>query len=111
MRAARFEVVDAADRVRAVFGFLGSAPDIGDIYGVSLLDPTGAERAALTLDEHGPALVLLQAGNIAVHIGVDDAVLPGDHSGAFITVADRDGGPRLRLWIAADGSLQLEPTP
>ena len=111
MRAARFEVVDAADRVRAVFGLLGSAPDIGEIYGVSLLDATGAERASLTVDDHGPALVLLQSGNIAIQVGVDDAAMPGDHRGAFITVADRDGGPRWRLWIAADGSLQIDPQP
>jgi hypothetical protein len=108
-RAERFEVHDAAGHLRAVFGQLNNGPPgTGDVFGLSLRAPDGAERAALTLDETGPALVFTQGGNIAVHIGVDDAVLPHDHVGAYVTVADGSGTPLLRLWVAADGSLRTE---
>jgi hypothetical protein len=108
VRASRFEVVDPTGKVRAVIGQVGSGPGTGEIYGLSLLDPDGAERVALTLDAHGPTLVFLDAGNVAVQLGVDDPDLPGDHAGAFFTIAAGDGRPLLRLWVTANGTLCMK---
>ena len=108
VRANRFELVDRAGNVRAVLGQVGSGPGTGEIYGLSLLDSHGAERLALTLDAHGPTLVFLQAGNVALQLGVDDPVLPGDNAGAFVTIAASDGRPLLRLRAVPDGTLLME---
>ena len=108
VRASRFEVVDPTGTVRAVLGQVGSGPGTGEIYGLSLLDAAGAERVALTLDAHGPTLVFLDQGNVALQLGVDDPALPGDHEGAFLTIAAADGRPLLRLWVAAGGRLCVE---
>jgi hypothetical protein len=109
LRAGRVEVVDASGQLRAIFGRLGVGADGADAYGVSLLDRSGAERAALTFDAHGPSLVFVTAGNIAIQIGVDDSALVGDHSGPVAFVADSSGTPLVRLWVASDGSLRLDP--
>jgi hypothetical protein len=111
LRAERFEVHDSAGHLRAVFGQLDNKPGSGDIFGVSLRSPDGSERVALTLDDTGPALVFLTDGNIAVQIGVNDAVLPHDHVGAYVVVADGAGTPLLRLWVAGDGSLHTDVGP
>ena len=108
VQASRFELVDRAGNVRAILGRVGSGPGTGEVYGLSLLDPTGTERVALTLDAHGPTIVFLQAGNVALQLGVDDPVLPGDHAGAFVTIAAPDGRPLLRLRAGPDGTLVVE---
>jgi hypothetical protein len=112
VRASRFELVDRAGNVRAVLGQVGSGAGTGDTYGLSLLDPDGAERVTLTLDAHGPTIVFVQAGNVALQLGVDDAVLPGDNAGAFVTIAAEDGRPLLRLRaVPPHGPLVLEGGP
>lgn len=108
VQASRFELVDPAGNVRAVIGQLGAGAGSGEMYGLSLRDEAGTERLALTLDAHGPTLVFLQVGNVALQLGVDDPVLPGDHAGAFVTIATREGRPLLKLRAARDGTLLVE---
>lgn len=103
-----FEIADANGVVRVVLGLIGSGSDeMPEIYGLSLRGADGAERVALSIDEQGPTLVFVRGGNIAIQLGVDDPFLPGDHTGAFITLANDQGTPLLQVSVADDGSLQI----
>lgn len=105
----RLEITDGRGVVRAVLGLLdddatGAAPSV---YGLSLRDADGVERVALSVDAHGPTLVFVRGGNIAVQLGVDEPELPGDYGGAFLTLADARGAPLLLVSAEEDGSLQI----
>ena len=107
---------DPAGITRVVLGRLDDGAEAGsETYGLSLRGADGRERVALSVDDHGPTLVFVRAGNIAIQLGVDDPVLDGDHTGAFITLADADGTPLLHVSAQDDGSLQirsaLQPRP
>lgn len=99
----RIEVHDAEGVVRVVLGAL----DEPGTYGISLRGPDGAERLSLSVGDDGSSLVFVRNGNIALQLGVDEPVEPGDLGGAFITVADRTGTPVLYLAAGDDGSVQV----
>lgn len=105
----RIELSDELGVVRVVLGRL----DVGDVgenatsYGLSLRGADGAERVVLSVDDQGPTLVFVRGGNIAIQIGVDDPLFPGDHAGAFVTLADGQGVPLLYLSAEDDGSLHI----
>lgn len=101
----RLEFADSSGVVRLVVGELGGGPDNADRFGISLRGADGVERALLSIDEHGPMLVFVRHGNIALQLGVDDPALGGDHDGAFVSLADADGTPLLYVSAANDGSL------
>lgn len=111
IRCQRLEVSDRDGQVRLVAGLLDTGLGTGETYGLSLRGPDGAERAALSIDDQGPTLVFVRAGNISLQLGVDDPLLTGDHDGAYITVAGADGTPVLRLWVEQDSSLRIEAAP
>lgn len=58
----------------------------------------------------GPTLVFVRRGNIAIQLGVDDPLLPGEHAGAFVTLADDRGVPLLYVAAEEDGSLHIRTT-
>lgn len=102
----RLEIADADGVVRVVLGAL-DGPDGSGGYGLSVRGPDGQERAALSVDHHGPTLALVHKGNIAIQLGVDEGVLEGDPSGGYIVVADADGTPLLHVSAEPDGELLI----
>lgn len=104
----RIELADELGVVRLVLGQLDDGEVGGPVsYGLSLRGADGAERLLMSVDDQGPTLVFVRGGNIAIQLGIDDPLLPGDHSGAFITMADDQGSPVLQASVANDGSLQI----
>lgn len=70
----RVEVLDGAGNVRIVLGYIGQGT--GDIFGVSVRDENGRDRAWLTSDGPASEVGLDHAGNTVAALSVDDAGFP-----------------------------------
>ncbi|HVM40844.1 MAG TPA: hypothetical protein VM618_08730 [Acidimicrobiia bacterium] len=103
IRARRFEVVDEAGHVRAVFGMLPALPPVGESAGFEIRHPSGAVSATCAVAEAEAWLSLQLDGNAVVHVGV---VGSGDPDGpqAVLTVCDADGAP-VAGWRVTEGAL------
>ena len=105
VRARRFEVVDDAQRVRAVFGRLGRPGAGGETVGFEVFDPTGSARAWL-VDEPGEGLHLAFAlgGNQVLVLAANEGngeVEPG----VSLTLCAVDGAPVLAWQVGEDGDV------
>jgi hypothetical protein len=87
VRAEGFEVLDAEGRVRISMGLMHDVPG-EEVWGVSVRDADGAERAWLASSgADGCEVGLAFAGNIVARMQVDRA---GE---AFVYLADPTGTP------------------
>ncbi|HEX7166695.1 MAG TPA: hypothetical protein VF230_06920 [Acidimicrobiales bacterium] len=107
VRARRIEIVDDGGRVRAAVGV--GVPRAEESVGVWLYDPDGNERVALVLHPTGPSLELVRGGNIAVHIGVADAVDDVAEPGPAVLIHDDHGVPVAGWAVRAARLVVYEP--
>ena len=103
----RLEIVDEAGVLRLVVGALDTEPERSPAYGLSIRGSDGAEHVSLSVTDEGASLVFVRAGNIALHLGVDDTGDPDELAGAFITIADARGVPVLEVTADDSGGLEI----
>lgn len=93
IRADGFEVVDSEGRVRVALGPLHDTPD-GEVWGVSLRDADGAERAwMMTHEDDGCEMGLAHAGNVVARAQV---TRDGE---TLLVLADPHGTP-VQQWTS-----------
>ena len=96
MRAEGYEVVDREGRVRARIGLLHEDPT-GPVFGLGIYGTDGRIRAWLGTGPAGPHLAFDQGGDLAVLLGVSDALDTEEVTGPLFVIAADDGTP-VRLW-------------
>lgn len=107
LQAERVEVVDGEGRVRLVLGDVGNPARPGEVFGVAIVDATGRQRAWLSLDDSGAALVFDRTGNAAMELGVHDGTGEATVNGSYIQLSDVDGRPVIGWRVADDGAVTM----
>ncbi|MEX2548445.1 MAG: hypothetical protein WD830_11775 [Chloroflexota bacterium] len=106
VRARRFEVVDADDRLRAVFGELATVESANEMFGIELFDRAGSARAWL-LDEAGVGVQLVFAigGNQVLVVEATDDTPHVTVPGVAVLLCDGSGAPVMAWRVSSDGSI------
>lgn len=107
VRARRFELVDEAGSVRAVFGNLARDSDADYWPGLTLRNASGRDRVWLMVHDLGPELVFDLGGNVVAVLEVLDPGTETSTPGVNLTVCDANGAPVFGWHVSVDGDIEL----